>query len=277
MSDGVFDIEGEMMNETIAVNITAPTSIFGDSYGNIYIGSNETNVIYVIDAATLLISIFAGTGESTDYNGDRQLAVNATISEVYGLYVDTMNNLYFADTGYCRIRRVEAVYVAPTMYPTIQVTHASPTRMPTAHVTMHSTEPWIAFAGTISTVAGNGQCNYTGDNGAANSSSLNYPRGIYKDVLMDELYIADTENEVIRKVSADGIISTYAALPNVSWIPATFHGITGDSTGNIYVSDSMQHVVYRVYHDGNHQLVVYAGTIGFAGDTGDNGRSEYVH
>jgi hypothetical protein len=173
----------------------------------------------------------------------------------------------------------------PSFVPTGQPS-SSPSITPSSIPTTSPTKMFFPCSGTISTVAGNGQCAYQGDNDLAIRASLNTPHGIYQDITTGNLYIADTENQLVRKVSVDGIISTFATLSDIesynyydypeptlqpsSASVSRLHGITGDSTGNIYVSDMLQHVIRRVLTDSD-RLIIYAGIEDFAGATGDNG------
>jgi len=128
-----------------------------------------------------VISTVAGNGTS-GYSGDGGLATSAELNSPTGLAVDSSGNLYIADTNNQRIREVSAA------------------------------------SGNISTVAGDGNCCFWGDGGAATSAYLSGPQGIAVDAA-GNLYIADTNNQRIRKVSS-GIISTMPA-PAATGSPAT--------------------------------------------------------
>lgn len=131
--------------------------------------------------------------------------------------------------------------------------------------------------GTITTVAGNGTEGYSGDGGPAIRAQLNWPR----DMAMGadgSLYIADTNNHCIRKVSPDGIISTVVGT-NTS-------GYSGDgglaanaqlnrprdvevrADGSLYVADTDNHCIRKVTPDGVINTLAGLGTNGYSGDGG---------
>src|SRR5579872_7276239 len=120
---------------------------------------------------TFTINTIAGNGVQ-GFAGDGGPAVNAELFAFAGLAVDSAGNVFIADTGNCRIR-----IVVP--------------------------------GGTISTVAGSAICAYTGDNGQATSATLSSPQGVTVDAA-GNIYIADSGNNVIRKVDKTGIITTVA-------------------------------------------------------------------
>ena len=104
----------------------------------------------------------------------------------------------------------------------------------------------VDTSGIITTVAGNGSPGYSGDNGPATAAMLNYPEGIAIDGA-GNLYIADSSNSRIRKVSPSGIITTFAGNGNVvsagdggaasSAAVGEPGGVVADSAGNIYLTD----------------------------------------
>ena len=141
------------------------------------------------------ISTVAGTGTSGS-SGDGGSATNARLSSPSGVAVDESNNIYIADTGNNRIREV------------------------------------IASTGVIFTVAGTGKRGFSGDGGAATSAELDAPMSVAVDD-SGNIYIADTGNNLIRKVTAStGIISTAAGGLNMPFAVAV------DKSDNIYIADT---------------------------------------
>jgi trimeric autotransporter adhesin len=123
--------------------------------------------------ASGIINTVAGNG-TNGYSGDGGLATSAEIAYPPGMAVDSFGNIYIADTANNRIRKV------------------------------------TASTGDISTVAGNGTAGYSGDGGLATSAKLNWPESVAVDT-SGNLYIADTDNNRVRKVTAStGYISTVA-------------------------------------------------------------------
>jgi hypothetical protein len=161
----------------LTAELDSPTSVAIDGAGNVYIADSEHNRIRMVSAATGLISTFAGNGTAS-YTGDNAAATAATLNSPSGVALDGAGNLYIADTGNNAIRRVDAV------------------------------------TGIITTVAGDGSGlpGFGGDGTVATSGTvlLDAPQGISVDAAGD-LYIADTNNQVVREVSvATGGISTVA-------------------------------------------------------------------
>jgi uncharacterized protein (TIGR03437 family) len=154
-----------------------------------------------------------------------------------GVAVDVAGNLYIADSFNNRIRRVSN--------------------------------------GVITTVAGNGQAGFIGDNGPATSAKLDGPQGVAVDSA-GNIYIADTNNNRIRKVS-NGVITTVAGNGSLFFSgdngPATNAqlkgplGVAVDPAGNIYIADSVNNRIRRV---SNGVITTFAGNggLGFSGDNG---------
>jgi hypothetical protein len=185
------------------------------------------------------ITTIAGNG-TTGYSGDGGPCALATFSRPQNLISDTSGNLFFADADNNVVRK-------------------------------------ITNLGIVSTIAGNGAADYKGDNGSATKASLNTPTGIALDE-KGNLYIADAGNDVVRKVSTVGIITTIAGTGTPGYsgdnAPATSaqldspYGIAVDNTGNIYISESSNYVVRKINTSGIITTIAGNGTPGFTGDGG---------
>jgi hypothetical protein len=160
---GKSDYLGDGCAATNAV-LAEPEGIGIDSYGNLYIADCGAQAIREVLASTGVISVVAGTFNSYGFSGDSGAAGSAQLNSPFDVKVDGSNNLYIADTGNQRIRKV------------------------------------LASTGDISTVGGNGNDGYTGDGGAATSADLNNPEFIAADSNQN-VYIADTYNFVVRAIS----------------------------------------------------------------------------
>jgi sugar lactone lactonase YvrE len=169
-------------------------------------------------------------------------ATSASLNGPAGVAVDSAGNLYVADYWNCRVRKVDT-------------------------------------SGTITTVAGNGGCAYSGDGGPATAASLKYPFAVALDS-SDVLYIADTWNCRIRKVDSGGTITTVAGdgvcAFSYNGSPATSSsldrpsGIAIDTSGILYIADSGTCRVRKV--DSNGVMAAVAGhAFGFCGFSGDGG------
>ena len=183
-----------------------PTAVATDRSGNLYIADSDNARVRKV-AAEGIISTVAGGGTSGP--GDGGPATAARLNNPVAVAVDASGNLFIADAGDSRIRKVTA-------------------------------------AGTISTVAGNGIAGISGDGGAAVSASLNHPAGVAVDAA-GNVYISDTGNNRIRKVSPKGVITTAVGSgtaglsgdggPAVSAQLNSPAGIALDSAGNLFIAD----------------------------------------
>lgn len=163
------DTKGKISTFASNPNFSGLGHIALDSANNLYVADNGACVVWKITSAGT-VSVFAGVVNVCNYNGDNIAATSAQLYTPYGVAFDSFGALYIADSSNNRVRRVDT-------------------------------------AGTITTVAGDGNCGYSGDAGLAASAELCFPEDV---VLTSEgAYIADTGNLVIRKING-GIISTYA-------------------------------------------------------------------
>ena len=180
-----------------------------DTAGNLYIADWGFGRIRRIDGATGIITSVAGTSNSS-YGGDGGAATKAGLYYPKGIAVDAAGNLYIADVGNYRVRKVSAL------------------------------------TGNISTIVGTGDASFSGDNGTPTKAQLSSPTFLALDT-GGNLYISDTSNRRIRKVSAtSGTINTVAGGGTVfgtdggqataSQIDPS--GITVDAAGNIFFAES---------------------------------------
>ncbi len=222
-----------------AAQLVQPTAVAVDAAGNLYVADFSGHRVRKMDAAGV-ITTAAGTGTS-DYRGDYGPATSANIFFPFGVAVDSVGNLYVADTGNHSVRKVDR-------------------------------------AGVITTVAGTGFAGYGGDGGPALSASLASPFGVAVDGV-GNLYIADTGNQRVRRVDLSGNISTVVGTgsaafagdggPAASAALANPLGVAVDGAGNVYIADTDNQRVRRVDHSsGDISTVAGTGSTGFAGDGG---------
>jgi len=217
-----------------SAQLTNPLSVAVDSAGSLYIADDFDASIRKVSNG--VITTVAGSWVP-GFGGDNGPATSALLSQPRGLAVDSAGNLYIADYGNQRVRKVSN--------------------------------------GVITTVAGNGTQGFSGDNGPAASAQLYYPNGVAVDSA-GNLYIADTVNNRIRKVSG-GIITTLAGNGGFSFFgdngPATSAllfapaNVAVDPAGSLYIADSGNHLIRKV-SNGVITAVAGNGTQGFSGDTG---------
>ena len=251
--------------------IISPRGVAVDSFGNIYIADSYNNRIRKVDTSGV-ISTVAGN-VTGGYSGDGGAATSAELNSPSGIAVDSSGNIYFADSGNNRIRKVNSSGVISTVAGNGTQGYSGDGGAATsaelnypAGVAVDSSgniyiATWdsrirkVNSSGVISTVAGNGTNGYSGDGGAANSAELYYPDGIAVDS-SGNIYIADIYNNRIRKVNSSGVISTVAgngtggysgdggaATSAELYYP---YGIAVDSSGNIYIADSYNQRIRKV-------------------------------
>ncbi len=234
-------IIGNTGDGDLAVNaeISYPIGGVFDKIGNYYFATSSTgNTIRKISSLGIITTV-AGTGLA-GYSGDGGLATNAMLSRPQSVAIDTLGNLYIADAGNNRIRKVNIT------------------------------------DGVITTIAGSGIAGYGGDGGPAISAKILSPLDICFDKF-GNLYIADDANARVRKVNSSGIISTFAGTGAIinsqgggmaDTTPIV--GVTGlcsDLAGNVYIANSHSRV-YRVSLSGFITTIVGTGISGFSGDGG---------
>ena len=278
----------------------SPQGVAVDSSGNVYIADTNNNRVRMVSNG--VITTVAGTG-TQGFSGDGGPATSAELYGPIGVAVDTAGNLYIVDNG--RIRKVSGgVITTVAGRGTSGLGDNGPATSaqlgPEAVAVDSAGNLYIADLGygrirevsngVITTVAGGGTSGL-GDNGPATSAHLG-PEGVAVDSA-GNLYIADTQNGEIRKVS-NGVITTVAGVApkfgeictpfgsqNLCWFgnaTAGFSGDTGpatsaelnlpqgvavDSLGNLYIADTQNNRIRRV---SNGVIATVAG----GGSLGDN-------
>jgi sugar lactone lactonase YvrE len=265
-----------------------------DSSGNVYIADTDNQRIRKVTPAGV-ISTVAGTG-TAGFSGDGGLATSATLDYPIGVAVDGSGNLYVADEYNQRIRKVSTAGIITTVAGNGVATFAGDGGSATSASlddpfgvavdssgNLYIADEYnqrirkVSPAGVITTIAGNGTSGYNGDGGSATSAELYYPGGVAVDS-SGNVYIADTDNQRIRKVTAAGLISTIAGTGNSGFsgdgsaaTSATMDdpsGIAVDSTGNVYFSDTYNYRIRKISTAGIISTVVGSGSYGFSGDGG---------
>ena len=205
--------------------LAEPYGVAIDSAGNIYVADTRNSRIRKVSAATGLISTYAGAGVA-GFSGDGGPATAAMLNEPAGVTVDAAGNLFIADTKNNRIRKITA-------------------------------------SGIISTVVGNGQnVSYTGEGGPAVNARICFPYDVAVDAA-GNLYLSDTANMAVRKVTTDGRIHTIAGAgvsqcgsaggfsgdgpqTATSALLDNPMGIAVDAAGNVYIADTYNNRIRKV-------------------------------
>ena len=252
-----------------SAELSYPNGVTVDGAGNLYIADYQ-RVRKVTPGGT--ITTVAGNG-TAGYNGDNIAATSAELYYPNGIAVDFSGNLYIADAGNSRIRKVTPGGIITTVagngnngYNGDNIAATSAELNPSGVAVDGAGNLYIADIGNsrirkvmptgiITTVAGNGNQGYSGDNGAATSAELTYPNGVALDGV-DNLYIADTNNQRVRKVTPGGIITTVAGNGTQSYdgdnIAATGAGLANpfgvavDGAGNLYIADGDNNRIRKV-------------------------------
>ncbi|MBC7554469.1 MAG: T9SS type A sorting domain-containing protein [Taibaiella sp.] len=218
-----------------------PIGVCLDTAGNLYITEFYNNVVRKVTASTNIITTVCGNG-SGGYAGDWVSALTAHLETPRGACVDKQGNIYIADWGNNRIRKVNSA------------------------------------DGIIHTVAGNGISGYSGDGGQATAAMISYPHAVCLDTA-GNLIIADFGNNVIRKVNlVSGLITTIAGTGAAGYAgdggsatTAELHSpvnLAADNKGNIFVADYDNNVVREITAGGFIFTVAGSGGYGYTGDGG---------
>ncbi len=268
--DGNNDFYGDSGPATDAA-LDGPRGLAVDGSGNIYIADSYNNRIRMVNTSGN-ISTFAGGGTA---QGDGGSASLAQLGNVFGVAVDGSGNIYIADAGNDRIRKVDTSNIISTAAGGgsdigdggaareawlnapggVAVTGGGSLYIADSY---HHRIRRVSPSGTITTVAGTGTAGFSGDGGAAADAQLNNPT----DVALDSagnLYIADTDNHRIRKVSGNRTISTVAGTGENGVVGSrdfdgeataaalSFpRGVAVDGSGNLYIADTGNSLVLKV-------------------------------
>ncbi|WP_026309024.1 NHL repeat-containing protein [Spirosoma spitsbergense] len=288
---GIYSGDGGIATMT---SLYSPGGVLIDGTGNLYIADALNHRIRKV-ANNGIIATVAGNG-TVSYGGDRGPATSASLYNPVGVAFDGTGNFYIADQQNQRIRKVATSGIITTVAGNGLFTFggdggaataanlANPSGVAVDGVgniyiadALNQRIRKVAMSGIITTVAGNGIAGFSGDGGAATAASLNNPVGVTVDGT-GNLYIADSQNNRIRKVATSGIISTVAGNGTASnsgdgglATAAGFNYIAGvvlDGSGNLYIADQGNHRIRKVATDGIVTTVAGTGIAGYSGDGG---------
>ncbi|MBN8722511.1 MAG: SMP-30/gluconolactonase/LRE family protein [Acidobacteria bacterium] len=254
-----FGVPGFNGDNITAINasLNDPSNVAVDSQGNLFIADTANNRIRRVDANSQIITTFAGNGMAA-FSGDGMLASQASLNQPTAILFDKSGNLIIADSGNNRIRKIN---LSTNIITTI-AGDGSPSNLnaPSGLAVAQSGNVLISDTGNnriqrldlttnaITTIVGNGRAGFQGDGALAINASLNSPFGLTVDG-NDNLFIADTTNNRIRRVDAStNIISTIAgngiraylgdgSLATNSSLNAP-KSITFDLMGNLLIADT---------------------------------------
>ncbi|MCU1461725.1 MAG: hypothetical protein JWO37_1800 [Acidimicrobiales bacterium] len=207
-----------------SAHLNNPRAVAVDAAGNLLIADTNNHIVREVNSSGTIRTI-AGIAQHAGYGGDGQAAGLASLNHPRGVAYDSAGNVYIADADNCLIRKLDRA------------------------------------SGTISTLAGTTSGAGTGNNcgyadGPAVSARFNDPEGLAFDAA-GNLYVADAGTCTVRKVDAGGNVSTVAGAagscgyggdggPATSAQLARPEAVTFDAAGNLYVSDTVNHLIRKV-------------------------------
>ena len=278
--------------------LSYPAGVAVDGSGNVYVTGYESNRVRRIDTAGM-ISTFAGTGEE-GFSGDggpaAQAQLNVGTDGFLFVAADGAGNLYIADSGNNRIRKVDATGTITTIAGTGQIDFSgdggpavqAALSYPAGVAVDGSGNVYIAdagihrvrridTAGVISTFAGSGEEGFSGDGGPAVQAALSYPVSVAVDG-SGNLYVAGSESNRVRRIDTAGVISTFAGSGEEGFsgdggpaVQAQLYypsGVAVDGAGNLYIADTDNTRIRKVDSTGTITTIAGTGEYGFSGDGG---------
>jgi DNA-binding beta-propeller fold protein YncE len=280
--------------------LNQPFDLVFDAAGNLYLADTGNHRIRRVDARSGTITTVAGNG-TKGFAGDGGKATEARLDEPYGVAIDDLGNLYFADRLNRRVRRVDGrtglittfagngsktfsgdggpVEEAGLVEPNGVALDRSGRRLYIADVADHRVRVVDLARGTIATFAGNGQGRHAGDGGPATAASIAGARAV--EVAPDgTVLILERQGNTLRAVDPrTGIIDIRAGTGAKGYsgdggpaTAATFDGpkeLAVDSAGNIFIVDTENHAIRRIdARTGTISTVAGSGRRGPQGDGG---------
>jgi len=306
---GTAGVSGSADGTGAAASFNYPASFATDSAGNVYVADANNNTIRKITPTGLVTTLAGTAGVSGSADGT---GAAASFNSPSGVATDTAGNVYVADTLNFTIRAITPTGVVTTLAGTAPVKGwadgtgaAARFNLPTSVATDSAGNVYVADAnpdipypplkeggdtirkitpaGVVTTMAGTpGAWGSTDGTGAA--ARFYDPTGVATNSGGD-VYVADTLNNTIRKITPAGVVTTLAGASSVSGstdgtgAAALFYypqGVATDSAGNVYVADSLNDTIRRITP--NAVVTTLAGTAGVQGSadaTGSAARFNY--
>ena len=265
-----------------------------DAQGNLYFADDDNQRVRKVSPSGVITTV-AGTGVA-GFSGDGGQATSAELDFPTSVAVDSRGDIYIADAGNDRVRKVSPSGVITTVagtgapgfsgdggpatsaelyYP--DAVAVGPHDQLYIADCLNARVRMVATSGTITTVAGDGVLGFSGDGGPATSAELKSPIALATDPGGD-LYIVDSTNQRVRMVSAQGTITTIAGNGVAGFSgdggQATSaelnypRGAAVDAAGNLYVADRFNNRIRKITPDGRISTIAGTGTVGYSGDGG---------
>ena len=296
-------------------NVPATQSALGSMTGkaivapgnHIYIADGLNNSVRKVDGTTGIITRIAGTGTNGSYSGDGGPATAAGFGNLYNIALSPDGNLYISDGNYLRIRRVDMQTGIVNTIAGDGTMNASNDSVPALNNPLHvpmglafdtsgnllvaeyiacKIRKIDAVTGLITTISGgNSVPANTGDGGLAKDADLHFPQGLCVDK-DNNIYIGFSQSHEVRRIDgATGIITTVAGTGTQGYTGDGGQGtlaqlfeptdVACNADGELYISDSRNHVVRKIDVNGIISTVAGTGVQGFSGDSGDPLNAEF--
>jgi len=286
-TNGTGGSTGTTDSTTTTTLFSSPADVAVDATGNLYVADFWNNRIQKITPAGV-VSTLAGTGNIGAINGIGKLA---SFNGPSGVAVDGSGNVYVADSGNNLIRKITSDGTVSTLAGTVVAVDTSNTITsaplfsgPSGVAVDASGNVYVADAGNnricvvspsgvTRTLAGKGGAG--SNNGAGASATFDNPTGVAVDV-SGNVYVADLLNNMIRKISPAGLVSTLAGNGSIGSkdgidTAARFYfpnSLAVDASGNVYVTDDINNLIREIAPDGTVTTLAGSGVTGAQNGTG---------
>jgi len=281
----------------VSAVLPGPVGLAVDASGNVWVSDSSSNIIELVSTSgtATLVAGSAGTQGATDGNG-----AAALFRQPGGMVLDSSGNAYVADTGNSVIRKVTSAgavttFAGSTSHQSYQdgTGTAAWFNAPASLAIDSANNLYVADtgnsairkitpAGAVTTIAGTAGTRGTKD-GTGTAAQFNQPAGITVDA-SGTIYVADTVNQTIRKVTAAGVVTTWLGVAGVSGVSdgvgaaALFNlptGLTLDGSGNLYVADTGNSAIRAVTPGGS--VSTLAGLTSIAGFMDGTGGTAWLN